>query len=80
MTSPSRSPREHYRDAERLLAAAETSRTEQMQSVDALIAIGHALLAAAPRRARRQPHQPGQHIGESPTERWLRGDDLGSDR
>ena len=74
MTSTPRTPADHYREAERLLGAAESSRTSEIQSSDALIAIGHALLAAAPRRARRLATPPGT-TGGSPTERWLHGHD-----
>ena len=47
------SPAEHYAAAERLVAAAEGSVTEEIQTTSALIALVHALLAQAPRRARR---------------------------
>jgi hypothetical protein len=58
-----------------LLAAAESSVADSIQTSSALIAIGHALLAQAPRRARRQPSEPGRHAGGStPEQRWLYGD------
>jgi hypothetical protein len=57
-----------------LLAAAESSVEPSIQTVAALIAIGHALLAAAPRRARRTPHEPGQHE-RSVHDKWLYGGD-----
>jgi len=53
MPTQPRSPAEHYADAERLLAAAETSRTDGIQQTDALIALGHAILTLSPRKARR---------------------------
>jgi hypothetical protein len=86
MNSTARTPTEHYAEAARLLAAAESSRTAEIQCVDAAIAIGHALLALAPRRARRQrsgapPARPTS--GGSPRQRWLHGhndDTEGDDR
>jgi len=78
MNTVPRTPAEHYQQAERLLAAAESSRTAEIQSVDALIALGHALLATAPRRrSRRRPtHNPhADYVGGSPRQRWERGDD-----
>ena len=48
-----RSPAEHYNDAERLLAVAESSVTEQIQHTSALIALTHAILTLSPKRARR---------------------------
>jgi hypothetical protein len=59
MSTQPRSPAEHYADAERLLAAAESSVADGIQTVSALIAIGHALLAAAPRQARKRPPKHG---------------------
>jgi hypothetical protein len=75
MTSTPRTPADHYRDAERLLAAAESSRTTEIQASDALIALGHAVLATAPRRARRRPAIPPSTTGGSPRQRWLHGHD-----
>ena len=75
MNTVPRTSAEHYREAERLLAAAESSRTAEIQTSDALIAIGHAILAGTPRRARRRPAMPPAAIGGSPRERWLHGDD-----
>jgi hypothetical protein len=75
-TSP-RTPAEHYREAERLLGAAESSRTNEIQTTDALIALGHAVLATVPKRRSRQrpiPHTRSQS-GGSPRQRWERGDD-----
>ena len=51
--------------------------TVEIQSTDALIAIGHAVLATVPpRRARRRPAtQPTSATGGSPRQRWLNGQD-----
>ena len=69
----------HYIDAERLLAVAESTGTDtSVQTVAALASIAHALLAGAPRRARRQHRDAGQHgqrHGGSPRDRWLLGRD-----
>jgi hypothetical protein len=65
-----RSPSEHYQHAERLLGAVE----ETPESAP-LLALVHALLCAAPRRARKAPPPPGRHTGGSPQSRWLFGDD-----
>jgi hypothetical protein len=62
MSSTPRTPAEHYAAAERLLAAAETSRTDGIQQTDALIALGHAILTLSPRRARRV-ERPAKHAG-----------------
>jgi hypothetical protein len=81
MSTEPRSPAEHYAEAERLLAAAESSvavAAEQMAEIAALAAIAHALLCSAPRRARRRPEPPAQR-GGSPHSRWLYGED-GNDR
>jgi hypothetical protein len=82
MTSTPRTPAEHYQQAERLLAAAESSRTAEIQSVDALIALGHAVLATcSPRRARRpKSERPVRTSGGSPRARWELGDDEGGPR
>jgi hypothetical protein len=79
MSTEPRSAAEHYLEATRLLAAAESSVTDGIQQTAALIAIGHALLAAAPRRARKAPHEPARH-GGSPQQRWLYGDDERGDQ
>ncbi len=83
MHSTPRTPAEHYAAAARLLAAAESSRTAQIQTTDALIALGHAVLATVPKRRSRQrreiPHAPAQS-GGSPRQRWLHGDDEGGQR
>src|SRR5262249_8510378 len=52
------SPAEHYAAAERLVAAAESSITDQIQTVSALIALTHAILTLSPRKARRVERQP----------------------
>jgi hypothetical protein len=57
-----RSPAEHYAEAERLVAAAKFSITEQMQNTAALIALTHAVLTLSPRRARRVERQ-ARHAG-----------------
>jgi hypothetical protein len=78
MTIPARTPAEHYREAQRLLGAAESSRTAEMQTTDALIAIGHAVLATVPkRRSRQRPKSapPVRTSGGSPRQRWLSGQD-----
>jgi hypothetical protein len=62
MSSAPLSPAQHYGAAERLVAAAESSVTDQMQSTAALIALTHAILTLAPRRARRVERQP-RHAG-----------------
>jgi hypothetical protein len=66
MATQPRSPSEHYQDAERLLAAAESSITDGIQTVSALLAVGHALLAQAPRRARRVERQARHADNGSP--------------
>jgi hypothetical protein len=81
VTTEPRTPAEHYAEAQRLLAAAESSvevAAEQIQQTAALAAIAHALLAAAPRRARRRQDPPARH-GDSPQQRWLYGH-LGDDQ
>jgi hypothetical protein len=50
MSKPIESPAEHYRAAERLLAVAETSIPLDIQSIAALCAIAHAVLATVPNR------------------------------
>src|SRR6266571_1390830 len=60
MPNQARTPADHYGESERLLAGAESTGTD-LQTVAALTAIGHALLATAPRVARRRDrHQPPQ--------------------
>jgi len=62
MPTQPRSPAEHYADSERLLAAAESSVTDQLQNTTALIALTHAVLTLAPRKARRGERQ-ARHAG-----------------
>jgi hypothetical protein len=75
VTTQPRSPSEHYRDAERLLTAAESSVTDSIQVNAALLAVAHAVLATVPpRRApRREPAPPPR--GGNPQHRWLYDDD-----
>ena len=54
------SPAEHYAAAERLVAAAESSITEEIQTASALIALTPAILTLSPRKARRV-ERPGRH-------------------
>jgi hypothetical protein len=77
MPTQPHTPSDHYAEAERLLAAAESSRTAEMQTADALIALGHAVLATAPRRRSRQRayRVSSPRPGGSPRERWLHGHD-----
>lgn len=71
-TSSPRTAQQHYQDAERLLAVAESTGTDpNIQLVAATAAIAHSLLAAAPRRARRHFEPPARH--SSPGDRWLCG-------
>jgi hypothetical protein len=61
MTSAPRTPQHHYAEAERLAEVAVSPGIEPgIQQTAALTAISHALLAAAPRRARRAP---ARHAG-----------------
>jgi hypothetical protein len=87
MNSTPRTPADHYREAERLLGAAESSRTAEIQSSDALIALGHAVLATVPKRRTRSrlsrlesPPAAGGLSGGSPRQRWLHGDDQDGQR
>jgi hypothetical protein len=57
-----RSPSEHYAESERLLRVAETSVVEEIQTITALLALTHAILTLAPRKARRVERQP-RHAG-----------------
>lgn len=84
MPSTPRTPADHYAEAVRLLAAAESSRTAEIQSVDALIALGHAVLATVPRRRVRRKNVSSTVLpaGGSPRQRWQLGldDTEGDDR
>ncbi|HEY3714372.1 MAG TPA: hypothetical protein VGL39_07595 [Jatrophihabitantaceae bacterium] len=78
MATQPRSPSEHYAEAERLLAVAESAGTDRrIQQVAALAGVGHALLAAAPRRARRGKRAPDatRTPTNHPRYRWIVGDD-----
>jgi hypothetical protein len=79
MPTQARTPADHYGDSERLLAVAESTGTDpEVQAVAALTAIGHALLAAAPRAARRRDRTERHHqrpAGGSPRQRCLDGQD-----
>lgn len=83
MPSASRSPADHYQEAERLLDvadhAAARDATPVLQRIrdEALLEAGvHATLALAPRRVRRKrrDHDDPQPTG-SPQHRWLHGSD-----
>jgi hypothetical protein len=69
----------HYGESERLLAAAESSITEQMQNASALLALAHAILTLSPRKARRveRPARPASS-GLPPGLTW--GDDKDGQR
>lgn len=78
MPTQAHTPSDHHAEAVRLLAVAESVGTDTtVQTVAALAAIGHALLASAPRRARRRPAEPGRHGGRSVRDEWLHGGDGG---
>jgi hypothetical protein len=72
-----RTPQQHYAESERLLAAAP----ETPESAP-LLAVAHAILTLAPRRARRIRSDTGSMppTGGSPQQRWLYGDTEGDDR
>lgn len=74
-TSP-RTPAEHYAEAERILAALPRHGLDPAQLVvlEPLAAVAHAVLATAPRRARRAARHDQRTRGGSPAERWLHGD------
>jgi hypothetical protein len=76
MPTQPRTPSDHYQEASRLLAAAESPTVDPgLRDLSARLALAHAVLTLAPRKARRVPAPPGRHTGGSPTERWLRGDE-----
>jgi hypothetical protein len=66
MSTQPRTPAEHYADAERLLAVAESSITEGIQTASALAALAHAVLTLSPRRARRGSERPDVPTGGLP--------------
>jgi hypothetical protein len=76
MATQPRSPSEHYQDAERLLEVAESQAVDPgLRDLSAMLALAHATLASAPRRARRQPAPAGRHAGGTTAQqRWLFGD------
>ena len=74
---PTQSPSEHYREAERLLAAMESPGVElEAQRAAASAALVHALLATVPPKSlgRRHARVRYDSAGRTPTDRWLRGD------
>jgi hypothetical protein len=78
---PSRTPSDHYRDAVRLLAAAESPGVDtDIARIAALAAIGHVLLASAPRRARRDRTASVEHGGGGVLHRWITGHDQDGDQ
>jgi hypothetical protein len=75
MAAEPQRPADHYASAVRLLATAESAGTDMnIAVVAALCALGHALLAGAPRRARRPDHAPNRPSG-GPAARWIFGHD-----
>jgi hypothetical protein len=71
-------PNEHYRQAERTLTALESLRLDELPEaavVEALAAIAHAMLATAPRRARRHNRSTDRHerptVGGTPRHQWI---------
>jgi hypothetical protein len=71
-------PAEHYRSAERTLTALASLRLDELPEaavVEALAAIAHAVLAAAPRRARRRDPSIDRHqrrsAGGTPRQQWI---------
>ena len=75
MSTVPRTPADHDAEAERLLDA-----TEETPAAALLLAICHALLATAPRSARKrtEPRPARRHGG--PNGRWLFGDDQDGQR
>ena len=57
-----------------MLRAAESSVGAELRETDALIALGYAILALAPRRARRVVQHDVPPTG-GPRARWARGED-----
>lgn len=73
MASGPRTQQEHYQESERLLGVAESIGTDPaVQTIAALTALGHALLAAAPKRARKR--SAPQHA-PSARDQWMFGRD-----
>jgi hypothetical protein len=77
VTTQPRSPSEHYRDAERLLTAAESSVTDSIQVNAALLAVAHAVLATVPPRRAPRRETASAPRGGSPQHRWLYDDENG---
>ncbi|HEY3717452.1 MAG TPA: hypothetical protein VGL39_23250 [Jatrophihabitantaceae bacterium] len=81
MVMQAQTPQHHYQEAERLARVAESVGTDpSIQQTAALAAVAHAVLALAPRRARRgkrvpERPGPGRHAGGSLEQRWLFGGD-----
>jgi hypothetical protein len=76
MGTQPRSPAEHYAEAERALAAAESPGAGgEPQTAALLLALAHAVMATVPRRALRSRHQHPTYTGGSPSERWLHGEE-----
>jgi hypothetical protein len=75
MATQPRTQSDDYRQSLRLLAAAESSRTAEIQIADALIGIGYAILASSGRRARRPEREHRPPTGGSPQTRWMLGQD-----
>jgi hypothetical protein len=80
MNTVPRTPAEHYREAERILNALPRHGLDPAQLVvlEPLAALAHALLAAAPRAARRRERTERHHqrpAGGSPRDRWISGQD-----
>ncbi|HEY7047090.1 MAG TPA: hypothetical protein VH373_07715 [Jatrophihabitantaceae bacterium] len=70
-------PSEHYREAERLLAAMESPGVGlEVQTAAASAALVHALLATVPPKSLRRRHGRERYDspGRTPADRWLRGD------
>jgi len=63
MPTQPRSPSEHYQEASRLLATAESPTVDPgLRDLSARLALAHAVLTLAPRRARRV-ERPARHAG-----------------
>lgn len=88
MNEPTQRPADHYREAERLVAAAEGSVTEQIQTSAAMLALAHAVLATVdPKRLRGRHQRPARYSEPLPSggggtyvDRFIRGEDEGGQR
>jgi hypothetical protein len=76
VTSGPRAQQEHYREAERLVAAAESS-SEQVTAGAVLLALVHAVLATVPRRSVPKRRGPQRRHGAAA---WLFDDTDGGQR